>query len=213
MELFEKNVRISKEDIRKKYDKLADYYDLMEGRYELLMGLKKLRRELLRGATGNVLEIAVGTGKNLPFYSGDCQLTAIDMSEAMLERAKTRAEKIGLSATFLSMDAETLSFPEKSFDTVVSSLSMCTFPDPIGVLTEMARVCRPNGRILLLEHGRSSVKILARWMDRRADRHAKRAGCYWNREPQELVQQAGLRIVETQRTFFGIMHLINAANQ
>jgi ubiquinone/menaquinone biosynthesis C-methylase UbiE len=182
----------------------------MEGRYELLLGMKKLRRKLLLGATGNVLEVAVGTGENLPFYNGDCQLTAIDMSEAMLDRAKTRAKKIGLNAKFLSMDAEILSFPEDSFDTVVSSLSMCTFPDPIGVLNEMARVCRPNGRILLLEHGRSSVEFLARWMDRRAERHAERAGCHWNREPLELVQQAGLRIVETQRTFFGVMHMINA---
>ena len=106
--------------------------------------------------------------------------------------------------------AEALDFPDRSFDTVVSSLSLCTFPDPVAAVREMARVCQPGGRILLLEHGRSDHEWLGRWMDRRADRHAKRVGCCWNRHPLDIVQQAGLTLVNAKRSFLGIMHQIEA---
>ena len=114
------------------------------------------------------------------------------------------------SIRFLTMDAETLAFPDRCFDTVVSSLTVCTFPEPAAALREMARVCRPDGRILLLEHGRSDVEWLGRWQDHRADRHAKALGCRWNREPLDLVRQAGLKLIASQRLFFGIFHLLEA---
>jgi len=93
---------------------------------------------------------------------------------------------------------------------VVSSLTTCTFPNPVAALQEMGRVCRPEGKILLLEHGRSDRAWLGRWQDERADRHAKQLGCHWNREPLELVREAGLKIVNAQRLFFGIFYQINA---
>jgi ubiquinone/menaquinone biosynthesis C-methylase UbiE len=107
-------------------------------------------------------------------------------------------------------DAQTLPFRDKSFDTVVSSLSTCTFPDPVAALKEMARVCRPTGKILLLEHGRSDRERLGCWQDRHADQFAKPLGCNWNREPLELTKDAGLKVVRGRRTFFGIFHQIEA---
>lgn len=102
------------------------------------------------------------------------------------------------------MDADALEYPDGSFDTVVSTLSTCTFPDPARSLREMARVCRAGGRVLLLEHGRSSVPWLGRFQDRTADWHARRQCCVWNRRPIELVAGAGLRAIERRRRFHGI---------
>jgi ubiquinone/menaquinone biosynthesis C-methylase UbiE len=202
-----------KEEIRQKYDKVAPRYDLMEAIPELL-GVKKLRRRLLqlhpphRG--GKVLEVAAGTGKNFCYYPKTCQITAVDLSPAMLEIARKRADSLDLNITFLVTDAETLDFPGQSFDMVVSSLTLCTFPDPVAALREMARVCRADGRILLLEHGRSDREWLGLWQDRRADRHAEGLGCHWDREPLDLVRQAGLTLISARRTFFGIFHEIEA---
>jgi ubiquinone/menaquinone biosynthesis C-methylase UbiE len=128
----------------------------------------------------------------------------------MLTIARKRATKLGLPVSFEIMDVEKLAFPDQTFDTVVDTLGLCTFPDPVAALREMARVCRPDGRILLLEHGRSDREWLGRWQDRRADNHAKRLGCRWNREPLDVVRQAGLKVLATERTFLGILHLLEA---
>lgn len=199
----------SKEEIRQKYNQLARWYARMEPILELL-GVSRLRRRLLQRASGRVMEIAVGTGANLAYYPRTCRLVAMDLSPAMLALARKRADRLGLRIPFLVTDAEALAFRDQSFDTVVSSLTLCTFPDPVAALREMARVCRADGRILLLEHGRSDREWLGRWQDRRADRHAKALGCRWNREPLELVRQAGLRLIAARRTFFGIFHDIVA---
>ncbi len=198
-----------KDEIRAKYEKFARWYDLMDGIPEIL-GVGRLRRRLLQRASGRVLEIAVGTGRNLRFYPKTCKMTAVDYSSAMLEIARNRAARLGLTIPFLVMDGEALAFPDQCFDTVVSTLTLCTFPDPAAALREMVRVCRADGRILLLEHGRSDWEWLGSWQDRRADRHAKALGCRWNREPLDLARQAGLKLEAAQRFFFGIVHLIQA---
>lgn len=199
----------TQEEIRLKYNRFAPWYDLAEGLPELL-GMKNLRRTLLQRALGQVLEVAVGTGKNLPYYPRIGQLTAVDVSLAMVTRARQRADKLGLQVHFQVMDAAHLGFPDQHFDTVVDALALCTFPDPVAVLREMARVCKPQGHILLLEHGHSDRAWLGRWQDRHAARHARHLGCHWNREPLELVRQAGLRLITDARHFFGIFHLLEA---
>jgi ubiquinone/menaquinone biosynthesis C-methylase UbiE len=128
----------------------------------------------------------------------------------MLDVGRTRAAKLSVNVSFSLADAAALPFPDKAFDTVVSSLTTCTFPNPVAALQEMARVCRTDGKILLLEHGRSDREWIGRWQDRRAERHARQLGCHWNREPQELARQAGFKILEAQRCFFGIFHVIEA---
>jgi ubiquinone/menaquinone biosynthesis C-methylase UbiE len=198
-----------KAEIMRKYEKFAPWYDLVEGILEFL-GVKNFRHRLLRRASGRVLEIAVGTGKNLQYYSEGCQITAVDLSPAMLEIARKRARDLSLHVSFFVMDGETLAFRDQSFDTVIDSLTLCTFPDPVVALREMARVCRTDGRILLLEHGRSERGWLGHWQDRKADRHAQRLGCRWNREPLDLVCQAGLTLITSRRTFLGIFHEIEA---
>jgi ubiquinone/menaquinone biosynthesis C-methylase UbiE len=196
-------------EISEKYDRFARWYDWVEGVPDLL-GVRRLRRQLFRRASGKVLEIAVGTGKNLRYYPRGCRIIAVDLSREMLNVARKRAAKSSMDVSFLLADAQALPFSDRSFDTLVSSLTTCTFPNPVAALREMARVCRPAGRILLLEHGRSNRDLLGRWQDRHADQFAKPLGCHWNREPLELVRAAGLKVVESQRVFFGIFHRIEA---
>lgn len=202
-------MELTSQEIRRKYAKFAPWYDWMEGIPELL-GVHRFRRELLQRASGNVLEVAVGTGKNLRYYPSRCSIVAVDLSLEMLRVAHKRAAGLKLNIPFSVMDAEALAFPDRSFDTVVSSLTLCTFPDPVAALREMARVCRADGRILLLEHGRSNREWLGHWQDRRADRHAKPLGCHWNCQPLEFVCQAGLKLIASRRTFFGIFHILEA---
>lgn len=196
-------------EISEKYDRFARWYDFVEGVPNLL-GVRKLRRRLLRHASGNVLEVAVGTGMNLTYYPPDCRIIAVDVSREMLNIARQRAAKLSMDVSFLLADAEALPFSDKSFDTVVSSVTTCTFPNPVAALREMARVCRTDGRVLLLEHGRSDREWLGRWQDSLADPFAKRLGCHWNREPLELVRKAGLKINNSRRVFFGVFHTIDA---
>ncbi len=202
-------VEFTAKEISQKYDRFAHWYDWVEGIPDLL-GVSSLRRRLLQRASGRALEVAVGTGKNLHYYPASCRITAVDVSREMLNVARKRAAELSMDVSFSLTDAEALPFSDQSFDTVVSSLTTCTFPNPVVALQEMARVCRPDGHILLLEHGRSNREWLGRWQDHRADRHAKQLGCHWNREPLALAQQANLRIMAAWRTFFGIFHLIEA---
>jgi ubiquinone/menaquinone biosynthesis C-methylase UbiE len=202
-------VEFASREISEKYDRFARWYDWVEFVPDLL-GVKKLRRTLLERASGRVLEVAVGTGKNFPYYPPGCRMTAMDVSSEMLNVARKRAAKLSMHVSFLVADAEALPFADHCFDTVVSSLSACTFPNPAGAFREMARVCRTGGKILLLEHGRSDRERLGRWQDRHADRFAQSLACHWNREPLELAREAGLEIVKAQRTFFGIFHSIEA---
>jgi ubiquinone/menaquinone biosynthesis C-methylase UbiE len=196
-------------EISAKYDRAARWYDWLEGVLDLL-GLRSLRRKLLQRASGKVLEVAVGTGKNLSYYPRNCRIIALDLSIEMLKVAQKRAAVLPYPVFFLVADAEVLPFADRSFDIVVSSLSTCTFPDPVRAFEEMSRVCRPEGRILLLEHGRSDRERLGKWQDRHEDQFAKPLGCHWNREPLELAKNAGLNVVLTQRRFFGILHRIEA---
>jgi ubiquinone/menaquinone biosynthesis C-methylase UbiE len=201
---------LTTKEIAEKYDRFARWFDWVEGIPNIL-GVRRLRRRLLQRASGRVLEVAVGTGMNLRYYPATCRISAVDVSKKMLSVARRQAAKLSMNVSFSLTDAEALPFPDKSFDTVVSSLTTCTFPNPVAALREMARVCRTNGKILLLEHGRSDREWLGRWQDRRADSFAKQLGCHWNREPLDLVRKAGLKMNAAQRFFFGIFHQIEAA--
>jgi ubiquinone/menaquinone biosynthesis C-methylase UbiE len=202
-------VNLTLKEISKKYDRFSRWYDSLEGVLNLL-GLATLRRRLIRGASGKVLEVAVGTGKNLHYYPKTTQISAVDLSREMLRIAQNRASGLPVKVSFVIADAERLPFCKESFDTVVSSLSSCTFPNPIFAFREMMRVSKRGGGILLLEHGRSTRKRLARFQDRHADKVAEQLGCHWNREPYDLALQAGFKILNAQRLFFGIFHVIEA---
>ncbi|HEX6536709.1 MAG TPA: class I SAM-dependent methyltransferase [Gemmatimonadaceae bacterium] len=197
-------------DVRRIYDRIAPRYDLLVALSEWLV-LRRLRRPHVRRARGRVLEVAIGTGANLPHYDRGVRLTAVDASPAMLGRARRRSVALATAADLVAADAQLLPFPAQTFDAVVSTLSVCTFPDPVAALREISRVCRPDGRIFLLEHGRSDRRWVGRWQDRGEARSVAMMGCHPNREPLELARAAGLGIVAARRHLLGIVHVIEAA--
>jgi len=202
-------VDLTSREISEKYNRFARWYDWLEGIPDFF-GVSRLRRSLLQRASGTVLEVAIGTGKNLRYYPARCRITAVDISPEMLNVARQRAAKLSLPVSFVVADAENLPFRDKTFDTVVSSLSTCTFPSAVNALREISRVCGRNRRILLLEHGRSDREWLGRWQDRHADKFSKPLGCHWNREPLDLARKAGLKVKGARRVFFGVFHQIEA---
>lgn len=197
--------------IQSAYDEIADQYDKKIWFDQNILGVARLKKKLLSKATGKILEVACGTGQNFPLFAPNSEITAVDLSPNMLEFARANAIKHGLDVNLAVMDAENLEFPDGSFDMVVSTLSTCTFPNPVRALQEIKRVCQPDGMILLLEHGHSNWQWLARLQDRNEYKHyEEHAGCRWNQDPLDLVQSVGLKILKSKRSILGMFHSIEA---
>jgi ubiquinone/menaquinone biosynthesis C-methylase UbiE len=200
---------LTKNEIKDKYDGFAPWYDIVEAIPEFF-GVRALRRDLASRASGKTLEVAAGSGKNLRLLPENIDLVAGDISKGMLNVADGKARKLGMKPVYTLLDAESLPFQDNSFDTVISTLSTCTFPDPELAITEMSRVCKPGGRILLLEHGRSSNRLIGWYQDFRAEKHASQFGCQWNRHPVEIAKSAGLEFIECRTHFFDIFAVMEA---
>ncbi len=161
-------------------------------------------------AQGRVLEVAIGTGLNLPHYPADATVTGIELSPAMLAIAKQRAADLGRDVDLHTGDAEALPFDEAAFDTVVCALSLCTIPDPAAAIGEMNRVLVPGGRLLLLDHIGSTwppiyaAQWLLEWLTIRA------AGEHFTRRQLPLVRAAGFDIVEAERLKAGTVERVLA---
>lgn len=183
------------DDLRSIYGRSAPCMDRIAPLDRLVLG--RYRRHFAQ-AEGRVLDVACGAGTNAPFVPDECELVGIDASPAMARAAASR------TGTVAVMDAERLAFPEGTFDTVISALSTCTFPHPEHALREMARVCRTDGRMLLLEHGRSWFDPLARIQNWYAPRHYRATGCRLTQEPREIVAGAGLNILDVEEDVLGI---------
>lgn len=177
-----------------KYDRFSHVYDLMETPIEL-MRYANWRREVFSGLQGRVLEVGVGTGKNIPYYPDDCEMVGIDISSKMLARAKKRsAEKENVSL-FL-MDAEHLGFADECFDHVITTFVLCSIPDPLAALREMKRVCKPEGTVITLEHMKSGDKVIASVEDLLNPITRGLTGVNINRETVENIKKAGLTVIE-----------------
>jgi SAM-dependent methyltransferase len=147
------------ERLKRKWEKEAPTYDRRMGFFERVL-FEDGREWVCSRASGEVLEVAVGTGRNFPFYPAGVRLTGIDLSPAMLEIARKRAGELGLNADLRESDAQELPFPDASFDTVVCTLSLCNIPDDRRAIAEMKRVLRPGGILLLLDHVSTSGLLL-----------------------------------------------------
>ena len=200
---------ISRAEWVKIHDRSAADYRSGEWFRERLLGMGKYRARMFSNARGKVLDVACGYGLNFDVLPHDIQLTAIDFSPVMLDMAKRHADQLGLTVDIREGDAEDLRFADNSFDTVISALATCSFTDPVTALKEMRRVCKPDGNILLVEHGRSQNELLGWYQDRNATQEVE-LGCRWNQQPHELVKEAGLEILSDKRSLFGILHSIRA---
>lgn len=183
---------------RRRYDRLSRVYDYYDSPMDWMGGRKRRRRVLAR-ARGRVLEVGVGTGRNLDHYPEGVELTGLDLSGRMLERAAARSVAHGRDAEFVHGNAEAMPFPDADFDTVTATCVFCSVDDPVRGLEEVRRVVRPDGRVLLLEHVRPRSRILG-WVFDRVSPIARRVmGPEINRRTEENIDAAGLAIVEVRR--------------
>lgn len=197
------------ERLRRVYEQAAPSYDRWMQVFDRLL-LDGGRKRICSRATGRTLELAIGTGLNLPFYPRDVQLTGIDMSPGMLSMAGRRAQELGLEVELRLGDAQALDFPDSAFDTVVVTLSLCTVPDDRRALAEAWRVLKPEGRLLLLEHVRSPVGLV-RWAQRLLDPVMVRlAGDHLLRDPIDHLAAAGFSVEQSDRFKWGIIEEIVA---
>ncbi|MEQ1734906.1 MAG: methyltransferase domain-containing protein [Rhodoglobus sp.] len=191
------------------WEKSAATYDRKIASFE--RGPLRGGREWLgERASERVLEVAIGTGRNLPHYGPSVTLTGIDLSPAMLSRARQVGADLGRDVDLQTGNAEQLPFADESFDTVVCALSLCTIPDPIAAIGEMKRVLVPGGRLLLIDHvGSSWPPILAaQWLLERITIPA--AGEHFTRRHRAGVTAAGFEIVESERLKAGTIERIHA---
>jgi ubiquinone/menaquinone biosynthesis C-methylase UbiE len=185
-------------------------------RYDRAMA--PLERGLLAGgrewiaerAHGRILEVAIGTGRSLEFYAPDVELTGVDLSPAMLRQARRRAAELGLKPAFRVADVEHLPFDDASFDTVVCALGLCSIPRPDAAVREMARVLKPGGTLLLLDHIGSwwPPVWLGQWLIERIT--ILTSGEHLTRRQLPVVRAAGLDVVETERLKAGTIERIRA---
>lgn len=190
-------------------DKEAPHYDRRISFFERLL-FGGGREWVCSQAEGEVLEIAAGTGRNLPHYPEGVRLTAIELSPEMLAIAKQRAVELGLDADLRLGDAQALEFPDKRFDTVVITLALCTIPDDRQAVREAHRVLRPGGRLLMLEHVRSPrlpVRAVQRLLDPPAVRFA---ADHLVREPLDHLDAAGFELERVERSKWGIVERVIA---
>jgi SAM-dependent methyltransferase len=160
-------------------------------------------------ATGTTLEVAVGTGLNLPLYPAAAAVTGIDLTPEMLTLARLRAAELGRPVELVLGDAQELPFADATFDTVVSTYAMCSVPDLVQTIGEMRRVLKTGGRLILLDHIRSSVRPIF-WIQRLMERSPKRTGGELTRRPLLQVEAAGLQIEASDRSRGGMIERLVA---
>jgi len=164
-------------------------------------GMAKRRRDLLSEANGRVLELGAGTGLNLPYYPDEIEeLTLTEPAAPMLPKLERRLRKTDRDGQLMVASAEELPFDDDSFDTVISTLVLCTVDDPRRAIKETARVLRPGGKLLFLEHVRAEDAGLARWQDR-LERPWRFLGdgCHCNRDTVATIEASPLTLDRVER--------------
>ena len=197
------------ERARRIWDKRAPTYDRTIVLFEKLL-FGDGRAWVCSRASGDVLEVAVGTGRNFALYPANTRLTAIELSPRMLEIARARARAVGREVDLREGDAQALQFRDEAFDSVVCTLSLCNIPDDRKAIAEMKRVLRPNGRLLLLDHVPASsglVRALQRLLEQVT---LRLEGEHLLRRPLEHVVAEGFEIERVERLKLGIVERLSA---
>ena len=189
-----KNTGSTTDLTRNRYDRMAFLYDFMEAPMEGLRFASWRQRLTDRIVGPKALEVGVGTGKNLGYYPQDVHITAIDLSPRMLARARKKINKLNLQVDIHEMDVQHLDFADQSFDTVFATFVFCSVPDPIAGLQELKRVCKPDGRLLLLEHMRPDNSTLGFIFDVLNPMVVRMMGANINRRTTDNLRAAGWQI-------------------
>jgi ubiquinone/menaquinone biosynthesis C-methylase UbiE len=191
----------SSERVREIYQRHAANYDAAL-RSNTLEGM---RSTLFSRAIGNVLELGIGTGATIKHYAGISSLTGLDLSEAMICKAREKTAGMAFKTDFRVQDFQTLEFENTSFDTVTSSLGLCGIPDPERLFLEIRRVLRPGGKLLALEHVRPPNAFLGLLADVINPVWDHVIGCHPNRKTKSLLEQAGFKVNLLEQHYLGIL--------
>ncbi len=194
---------------RQRYNSTAKFYNFIEMPMELIL-FKRWRQDFFRLLEGQrILEIGVGTGKNIDFYPPHSHLVGIDLSEGMLNKARS---KMSRNVRLLQMDAERLAFPDHTFDMVIGTFVFCSIPRPAWALREIQRVLKPNGRLLLMEHVLPEKRTL-RWFLKKMNGFVyKKTGVEIARQTGNTIQQSGLQIVSSENLLATVVRRFQAVN-
>jgi ubiquinone/menaquinone biosynthesis C-methylase UbiE len=195
---------------RKRYNRMAFLYDFMEAPIERLRFASWRQRLTGRIVGPTALEVGVGTGKNFTYYPNDVNITAIDLSPRMLEKARSRANKLNLKVDLQEMDAQHLNFEDGLFDTIFATFVFCSVPDPVAGLLELKRVCKPEGRLLLLEHMRPRNVAMGFLFDVLNPMIVRMTGANINRKTINNIRVAGWQIRAEEHLSFDIVRWIEA---
>lgn len=164
----------------------------------------KLRQQLIPMASGKVIEIGIGSGLNLPFYSPDVQVTGVDPSLELQEYAVEVARESNMAVDFIARGCEEIPVPDNQFDTAVITWTLCSVPDPSLALAEVRRVLKPEGRLIFSEHGLSPHAPVARWQKRINPVWRKiGGGCNLDRKTDELIEQNGFKFSDLTEGYVG----------
>lgn len=198
------------ERTRARYQRIAPAYDRMQTMMEKRAHAWRAHLwSLVQGP--KVLEVGVGTGKNMPFYPAGVAVTAIDLTPGMLERAHQVADGLHAQVDLQLGDVQSLEVPNASFDEAVATFVFCSVPDPELGLCELRRVVKPGGRVLLIEHVRSEQAIMGYVMDLLNPLAVRVTGANINRRTVDNVKQIGLQLVSVETLDMnGIVKLITA---
>ena len=198
------------EKIQQRYDRIAPFFDGFEACFEGLF-FKRWRKQLWAKVQGaHILEVGVGTGKNFAFYPPTAQITAVDFSPKMLAEASKKVARQNVSVSLNVMDVESLCYADNCFDTVVASFVFCSVPHPHRGLKELYRVCKPGGRVLLLEHVLSTHPPLAWLMNTLNPLIVKAVGANINRQTLKSVQACGFSKIHLDPLSSDMVKLIEA---
>ena len=183
-------------EVEAKYTRMSRMYNIFEFFPENIM-FKRWRRRVLQQPQGKVLEIGVGTGKNLPYYDySKVDLTAIDISPGMLWYAENLAEKNNYRVKLKLASAKKLPFKDNTFDYIVCTFVLCSVPDPVEALKEMKRVLKKYGKIILLEHVLSKNKVFSTIENLLNPLTTRMMGVHINRNTPENIKKSGLKLVK-----------------
>jgi ubiquinone/menaquinone biosynthesis C-methylase UbiE len=195
--------------VRKVQDKHASGYDRQMGFFERLL-FGGAREWACSQIKGEVLEIAVGTGRNIPLYPTDVRVTAVELSSQMLALAEARTKELGLDVDLRIGDAQALDFEDARFDTVLITFALCTIPDDRRAAEEAFRVLRAGGQLVAVEHVRSPVRAVS-VAQRMIDPLSVRFGAdHLVREPLDYLANVGFEVEEVRRSKAGIVERVRA---
>lgn len=190
-----------------KWDRASRTYDFVTWADERRLG--PCKRQLFSQMSGNCLMVAAGTGNDFRYFPPDLAITAIDVSTGMLDRARARAAAYPGSLKLRLMDVQRLEFPNEVFDTVVTSCTFCSVPDPLRGLRELHRCLKPGGRLLMFEHVRSRIGPIAVLQDLMTPL-SSRFGPDMNRDTTANVLRAGFVLNREANVFLDIVRTIDA---